>query len=112
MRLMSHEELVQGWDASVPESYSKFLVSDVPTKLHSLIPYAQIFGITDDGYRSDLLRRTPRPIALHVRSVVLAHNELLSAWLISVEASKSFTEASDVFTALLIAADSILPSHE
>jgi len=112
MRLMVYEELVAGWDASIPENNPPFLASDVPTALHPLIPYAQIFGITDDGYRSDLLRRTPRPIALHVRSAVLAHYEALSAWLVDVEANKSFTEASDVFIALLIAAESIFPDRE
>jgi hypothetical protein len=111
LQLMTYEELIEGWDAFVPENYWKFLVSDVPAKLHPLIPYAQVFGITDDGYRSDLLRLTPRPLALHVRSAVLAHYEVLSGWLIDVEANKSFTEASDVFTALLIAAESVPPDR-
>ena len=109
---MTYDELVRGWDASVPENYSKFLVSDVPAALHSLIPYAQVFGITDDGYRSDLLRRTPRTLALHVRNAVLAHDDVLAAWLTEVEANRSFTEASDVFTALLIAAEDVFPDRD
>lgn len=112
MQLMTYEELAQGWDTSIPENNSPFLVSDVPSNLQALIPYAQIFGITDDGYRSDLLSRTPRSIALHVRSAVLAHEDALSDWLKDVEANKSFTEASDVFTALFIAADSFFPDRE
>lgn len=109
---MTYDELAQGWDASIPEANLPFLVSDVPSNLQALIPYAQIFGVTDDGYRSDLLRRTPRHVALHVRAAVLAHEDALSAWLVQVEANKTFTEASDVFTALLMAADSVLPDRE
>ncbi len=112
VQLMTYAELIDGWDASVPENYIKVLVSDVPTALHPLIPYAQVFGITDDGYRYDLLVKTPRTLALHVRKAVLAHETALDTWLLEVEANKSFTEAAHVFTALLMAADSIVADPE
>ncbi len=111
VQLMTYQELVQGWDASIPENNPPFLVSDVPTDLQALIPYAQVFGISDDGYRFDLLERTPRELALHVRSAVLAHGDALSSWLISLDANGSYTAASDAFTALLIAAEGISPER-
>ncbi|KCZ99608.1 hypothetical protein HPO_04445 [Hyphomonas polymorpha PS728] len=49
MELKTYAELVRGWDALAPENCLKLLVSDVPAALHQLIPYAQVFGITDDG---------------------------------------------------------------
>jgi hypothetical protein len=109
VQLMTYEELTQGWDASIPENNPPFLVSDIPTDLQVLVPYAQVFGISDDGYRWDLLKRTPRTLALHVRSAVLAHDDALSVWLIGLEANGSYTAASDAFTALLIAAEEISP---
>ncbi|MEQ1493791.1 MAG: hypothetical protein ABL932_24940 [Terricaulis sp.] len=111
MRLMTYEELVEGWDAAIPENNPPFLVSDIPPELHGLIPYAQVFGISDDGYRWDLLKRTPRTLALHVRSAVLAHDDTLSPWLIGLEANGAYTAASDAFTALLIAAEEIPPER-
>lgn len=111
MQLLTHEELVQGWDASIPENNPPFLVSDVPVNLQALIPYAQVFGISDDGYRFDLLKRTPRTLALHVRNAVLAQGDALSSWLIRLETNGSYTAASDAFTALLIAAEEIPPER-
>ena len=112
MELMTFNELVHGWDASIPENNPPFLVCDVPADLQALIPYAQVFGISDDGYRWDLLKRTPRTLALHVRSAVLAHDDALSSWLIGLGATGSYTAASDAFTALLIAAEEISPERQ
>jgi hypothetical protein len=105
---MTRAELVQNWDASVPENYLKLLVSDVPTALHPLIPYAQVFGITDDGYRSELLERVPWALAEHVESVVLeSHCEALMAWLTGAASHGRPNEAYSAFTALLMAADEL-----
>lgn len=106
MQLKTYAELVQGWDASAPENCLKLLVSDVPAALHPLIPYAQVFGITDDGYRSDLLERVPWALAEHVESVVLeSHHEALMAWLAGPASYGRPNEAYSAFTALLMAAD-------
>ena len=108
MQLMTHAELVEGWDASVPENYLKLLASDVPTALHPLIPYAQVFGISDDGYRSDLLERVPWALAEHVESVVLgSHHETMMAWLAGPASYARPNEAYSAFTALLMAADEL-----
>lgn len=108
MGLMTYEELVCGWDASVPENYLKFLVSDVPTPLHSLIPYAQVFGISDDGYRSDLLMRVPSALAENVESAVLEqHYDPLMEWLAGPASYAPPRDAYVAFSALLMAADEL-----
>lgn len=107
MQLMTFSELVRGWDASVPENYSMLLVSDVPTNLHQLIPYAQVFGISDDGYRCDLVRRVPPEIAEHLQAVVLEHQyEALMSWLVAPSTEQP-NDARASFTALLMAADEV-----
>ncbi len=105
--MMTYDELVRGWDASVPENYSLFAVDEVPTELHPLIPYAQVFGVSDDGYRWDLHKRAPRTIALHVQSAVLQHDDALRAFF-----NEAPSEARDVFTALFIFATEVLPDRE
>lgn len=105
---MTYEELVRGWDASIPENNPPFLVSDVPSDLHALIPYAQVFGISDDGYRSDLLRRVPSALAEHVENAILQqHYDRLMEWLAGPQSYAPPGEAYVAFSALLMAADEL-----
>jgi hypothetical protein len=106
MHLMTYDELVRGWDASIPENYTLFSIDEVPAELRPLIPYAQVFGISDDGYRWDLHGRVPRTLALHVQEAVVQHDDALRAFF-----EGPSTESRAVFTALFIFATEVLPDR-
>jgi hypothetical protein len=108
MEMMTYDELVQGWDASPPEPECApaFSRADVPTELHPLIPYAQIFGLSDDGYRLEIIERAPRELALHVCDAVAEFDAPLKSWLAAAD-WHPIAEAHAAFTALFIAASEI-----
>jgi hypothetical protein len=63
--------------------------SSIPVKLRPLIPYAQIWGFSDDGYRVELIRAAPRQVWTNLRRAVsLVEDELLE-WLTSSETRKN-----------------------
>jgi hypothetical protein len=104
---MTFEELVRDWNASTAAGSVEFSPSDVPHELHPLIPYAKVFGVSDDGYRLDLLCRTPGSLKAHVKDVVLEFEDALETWLAGPEANAPPSEAYVAFSTLLMAADTI-----
>ena len=104
-----YSELVALWP-NMPEQVEpfEFQDDDVPSALRALIPYARIWGIPDDGYRSDMLQQTPASVRAHLKRVVISKDEELTAWGTELEAQNSKIPAAyDAFVALLMAAVSV-----
>jgi hypothetical protein len=80
----------------------------VPEALRPLIPYAEVWGIADDLIRHDLVRKTPRHVALRLKDIVERYDDLLDEWLAGPEASsRKPTPEYVAFSAMRIAADSV-----
>lgn len=104
-----YSELVALWP-NMPEHVEPFDFNDedVPSALRVLIPYARIWGDTDDGYRSDMLRQTPASLRSHMKSVVMGKDDELTTWLSGRECKNpDAPEAFHAFVALFIAAVSV-----
>ena len=105
----TYSELVALWPAMPAHAEPiEFEDDDVPQALRELIPYALIWGIPDDGYRSDMLQETPAFLRAHMRAVVMRNERDLEGWLAN-EGSQGAarTSAFDAFVALLMAADAV-----
>ena len=104
---LSYAELVAIWP-SMPKTKASILdASEVPEELRSLIPYAQIWGISDDINRDAMLSKTPTALRTHLKKLVIDKEEVFENWLGREHVSSPPTSAQVAFTALLIAADSI-----
>src|SRR5262245_725950 len=62
--------------------------SVIPQTLWPLIPYAEFWGISDDGYRIDLIDAAPSNIWIEFRESVFQHLNELENWLIGPDAKR------------------------
>lgn len=76
---------------------TSFDLKDVPTKLHSLTPYAEFWGHADDSVRDSILRNTPVSLQENLKWVVTNHEDRLDEWLAGPESSSP--EPSDAYVA-------------
>lgn len=80
--------------------------SNVPAALHSLVPLAEQFGVSDDLMRADMLSKCTADSLQSMRSAVHDHEDALTEWLAGPEASGPTYSAEYIaFSALLMAAD-------
>lgn len=71
------------------ESSDRRLGTDnVPSQLSPLLPYADFWGISDDTYRSDLVRIAPQHIWDEFRCIVSRNEDALMKWLAGPEAKQ------------------------
>src|SRR5690554_888770 len=85
-----------------------FKNSDVPGSLHPLVPYAEIWGISDDWAREELVEKTPEPIKENLRWAIAQFDDELDAWLAGPEASEAYpSDAYIAFSSLRMAVDFI-----
>ena len=81
---------------------------NVPEKLRHLVPYAELWGVSDDLIRDDLVRSAPRDALEELKQVVKTHDDLLDEWLAGPEAdSPNLSEEYLAFTAMRMAADEV-----
>jgi hypothetical protein len=79
--------------------------SNVPANLRHLLPYAEVWGITDDTLRADFMKTAPVEAVAHLRRIVEQYDELLDAWLSGSEATgPSFSREYTAFSAMRMAA--------
>ena len=82
----------------------------IPEKLWPLIPYAEFWGIPDDGFREELVEQAPPEILRGLREAVSKHIASLLEWLAGHEAAKATPSNEYVaFSAMLMAYD--YPRH-
>ena len=60
----------------------------VPERYWPLLHYAEFWGITDDGYREELVNQAPPAVAANLKQVVAALDAELNEWLAGPDASK------------------------
>lgn len=78
----------------------------VPPALRHLIPYAELWGISDDLIRDDLVRRAPKAALDELRQVVRENEDLLDDWLAGSEAAgPRYSPEYTAFSAMRMAAD-------
>ncbi len=85
-----------------------FKNSEVPDSLHPLVPYAEIWGVSDDWAREELVQKTPELIKENLQWVIVQFDDELDAWLAGPEASKADpSDAYIAFSSLRMAVDFI-----
>ncbi len=83
---------------------------NIPENLWPLIPYAEFWGVADDGFREELVEQAPPGILQGFRDVVSKHETKLLEWLAGPEAAKATPNNEYVaFSAMLMAYD--YPRH-
>ncbi len=81
---------------------------NVPQTLRHLIPYAELWGISDDLIRDDLVRSAPPEALEDLKRLVQRHDDLLDEWLAGPESEGGRLSAEYVaFTAMRMAADGV-----
>lgn len=108
-RVLSAPEIVKacsGWVGDAPLANVK--KEEVPLSLHSLIPYAEIWGIADDWEREKRFQRTPQYLVENLKWVVSEYEEELDTWLAGPEASsKDPSDSYVTFSAMRMGVDFI-----
>ena len=78
----------------------------VPIVLHPLIPYAEVWGITDDVIRETIVQGCPTDIAKNLKRLVAEYKVPLNEWLAGPEAlSENPSKEYIAFSAMRMAAD-------
>ena len=78
----------------------------VPESLRHLIPYAELWGASDDLIRDDMVRTAPREAIEDLKRVVEQHDDLLDEWLAGPEAEgPEYSAEYTAFSAMRMAAD-------
>jgi len=79
--------------------------SNVPANLRHLLPYAEVWGITDDTLRADFMKTAPLEAVDDLRRIVEQNADLLDEWLSGGEAKgPSFSREYSAFSAMRMAA--------
>jgi hypothetical protein len=82
------------------------LTRDVPEEFQDVIPYAELWGVGDDGTRDNLVDRAPATVLENLVHVVVPLGDRLDPWLAGPEASgPSYTDAYVAFSCLRMAAE-------
>lgn len=80
--------------------------SNAPTELRILIPLAERYGVSDDGYRMDMLATLDQTEREQLIRAVQEWDDTLDAWLAGPEAAAvAPTNEYVAFSALRMAAD-------
>ncbi len=79
-----------------------------PPQLMELIDYAVVWGVSDDGYRWDLVTGASKLARWNLQQIVHRYDDLLEAWLAGPEAeSETLSDAYIAFTAMRMASDEV-----
>lgn len=82
------------------------IAAQAPIRLRSIAHYAAFWGISDDGRRSELIRRTPDNLRRNLVLVVRLYEDQLEEWLAGPAAhGRDFSDAYIAYTCLVMASD-------
>ncbi len=82
--------------------------SKIPEDLWKLIPLAEEFGISDDGYRWDRIKNASEKELIELRNVVVEFDDLFDDWLAGLESqSFPFSDEYIAFSALRMASEEV-----
>jgi len=80
--------------------------AQVPAAFRHLISLAERYGVTDDGYRSEMVASLPDSGRTELAQFLTDYDDALDSWLAGPESDgPTFSEAYIVFSALRMAAD-------
>jgi hypothetical protein len=81
----------------------------VPTELRPLLPYACIWGVTDDTTRGEMIERTPDDVREQMLKAIREREGAMLAWLGGPEArGPEYSAEYLAFSALLRISDDLL----
>lgn len=79
----------------------------VPVSLRALIPYAELWGMPDDDFREEMVKKAPREATEELKAVMRQFEDELEKWLAGEEAhNPKLSDEYLTFTNMLMAADS------
>jgi len=106
--LLSVEEMRKKYGlVAENRQYIKLDKEKVPVALRHLIPYAELWGVSDDLIRQDMINKAPIEAVEELIGIVKDHADLLDEWLAGPE-SENLNNLSDeylAFSAMRMAAD-------
>ncbi len=80
--------------------------AQVPSEFRHLIPLAERYGVTDEGYRSEMVDSLPESERTELALFLADNDNALDSWLAGPESDgPMFSDAYIVFSALRMAAD-------
>ena len=86
----------------------KLASQNVPAGLRHLIPLAEEYGITDDGYRGDRMAKATSQEIIAIKEAIEKYDDLFDSWLAGPEAdSDEYSMEYLAFSALRMAADEL-----
>ena len=78
----------------------------MPEQLLHLIPLAELWGVSDDLIRDDMVRTAPRAAVDELKRIIKEHDDLLDDWLAGPEAQgPTYSAEYTAFSAMRMAAD-------
>lgn len=84
------------------------ILASTPPDLRPIAHYVAIWGISDDGYRAQLIGSASEGARLNLKRVVSEYDDALDAWLAGPEAAgPDFSEAYIAFSSMRMASDEI-----
>ena len=106
-KLLSSEGLREAWpNRPTWVGGVHFEHRDVPPAVQALIPYAEIWGISDDWLRDRVLAATPAKLVEHLKEVVASYDDDLDEWLAGPESFRTpLTDAYVAFSSMRIGTD-------
>lgn len=79
---------------------------NIPNELQHLIPFAEFWGISDDGFREELVEKAPQIALDDLVNIILANEDGLDEWLAGDEADyETPSEEYIAFSAMRMASD-------
>mgnify|MGYP000331645806 CR=1 FL=1 len=79
---------------------------NVPKELRHLIPLAELWGVSDDLIRDDMVKTAPRIAIDDLKRTIEEHDDLLDDWLAGPEAQgPKYSAEYTAFSAMRMAAD-------
>lgn len=79
---------------------------NVPEPLRHLIPLAELWGVSDDLIRADMVRKAPRAAVDDLRRIIEEHDDVLDDWLAGPEArGPKYSAEYTAFSAMRMAVD-------
>lgn len=84
------------------------IIRDTPEDFRKIAHYAAIWGVSDDGYRGNMIRNASKRARENLRYVVGKYENGLENWLTGDEAGgPEFSEAFIAFSAMIMAYDEV-----
>lgn len=95
-------------DIDIDQARFEEIVRDTPSSVREIAHYATLWGISDDGYRGDMIRGASEQARRNLKAVVNMYEDSLEEWLTGDEAQgPEFSEAYVAFSAMVMASDEI-----